>query len=209
MSNALAFSSNRRGNAKTAQSWTTVEEITLCTAWCNAMNTYGTRDSMKRGFLSDVFANFEKEIRGLFENTIPSSSNGNIQFVLKLLSLVSFTIVPNGWTRARLLTSFCFKMRGSSSQQHTHQLMSPISLLLTIEELGDEHEIGDEYLTDRYLTEKDQRQLLLDEDALRETIEEEAMAEKEWDEIIKKEQAHEELFKLEFGVKSDCEYRSD
>nr|GEU57036.1 transposase, mutator type [Tanacetum cinerariifolium] len=191
MSNASAFGSNRRGNAKTAQLWTTAEEITLCTACFNAMDTYGTKDSMKRGFWSEVFANFEKEIRGLFENTIPSSSNGNIQFVQKLLSLVSFTIVPNGWTRAR----------GSSSQQHTQQPMYPISLFLAIEESADEHEIGDEYLT-----EKDQSQLLLDEDALRETLKEEAMAEKEWDERIKKEQAHDELVKLKFGVKFDCEY---
>ncbi|GKG33153.1 hypothetical protein Tco_0430663, partial [Tanacetum coccineum] len=71
-----------------------------------------------------------------------------------------------------------------------------------------EHEIGDEYLTekqqhqllldeealretttttvneheigDEYLTEKQQHQLLLDEEALRETLEEEARAKKEW-----------------------------
>ncbi|GKD29336.1 hypothetical protein Tco_1240114 [Tanacetum coccineum] len=64
-----------------------------------------------------------------------------------------------------------------------------------------------------YLTEKEQQQLLLDEDELRETLEEEAKAEKELEERIKmleeearKEQAHDELFRLEFGVKSDSEY---
>nr|GEX60866.1 RNA-directed DNA polymerase, eukaryota, reverse transcriptase zinc-binding domain protein [Tanacetum cinerariifolium] len=69
-------------------------------AWCNAMDNYGTRNSMKRGFWSKVFANFEKEMVEPFENTIPSSSNGNIRFVLKLLHLVLFTIVSKGWTRA-------------------------------------------------------------------------------------------------------------
>ncbi|GJY02064.1 hypothetical protein Tco_0360216 [Tanacetum coccineum] len=71
-----------------------------------------------------------------------------------------------------------FSTGGSSSQQHTHQLMSPISLLPTIEELADEHEICDEYLTDRYLTKQQEHQLRLDEEALRETLEEEAKAEK-------------------------------
>ncbi|GJV44317.1 hypothetical protein Tco_1428853 [Tanacetum coccineum] len=39
-----------------------------------------------------------------------------------------------------------------------------------------EHEIGDEYLTEK------EHQLLLDEETLRETLEEEARAEKEWEE---------------------------
>ncbi|GJU48027.1 hypothetical protein Tco_1217582 [Tanacetum coccineum] len=102
-----------------------------------------------------------------------------------------------------------FSTGGSSSQQHTHQPMSPLSSFPTVEESTDEHEIGDEYLTDGYLTEKEQHQLLLDEEALRETLEEEARAEKEWEERIRQEQAHDELFMLEFVVKSDSEYESD
>ncbi|GKA39593.1 hypothetical protein Tco_0732144 [Tanacetum coccineum] len=89
MSNGSASASNRREKAKTAQPWSTTEEITLRTTSCNAMDNYGTRDAMKRGFWSEVFANFEKEIGGLFEDTIPSSSNGNIRFVLKLMRLAS------------------------------------------------------------------------------------------------------------------------
>ncbi|GJY35180.1 hypothetical protein Tco_0420558 [Tanacetum coccineum] len=89
--------------------------------------------------------------------------------------------------------------------------MPPISSFLTIEESADEHEI-----CDGYLTEKEQQQLLVDEEALRETLEEEAKAKKELEERIKmleeearKEQAHDELLRLEFGVKSDSEYESD
>nr|GEV93659.1 hypothetical protein [Tanacetum cinerariifolium] len=82
--------------------------------------------------------------------------------------------------------------------------MSPISSFPTIEELADEHEIGDEYLT-----EKEQQQLLLDEEALRETLEEKTNVKKECEERIKQEQTHDELFRLEFGVKSNSEYESN
>ncbi|GJY39783.1 retrovirus-related pol polyprotein from transposon TNT 1-94 [Tanacetum coccineum] len=50
-----------------------------------------------------------------------------------------------------------------------------------------------------------QQQLLLDEEALRETLEEEARAEKESAERIRQEQVHDELFRLEFGMQSDSE----
>ncbi|GKD72033.1 hypothetical protein Tco_1326123 [Tanacetum coccineum] len=80
-------------------------------------------------------------------------------------------------------------MGGSSSEQHTHQPTSPI--------------------TDGFLTEKEHQQLILDEEALRETLKEQTIAEKEWEEIIKKEQAEDELFMLEFGVQSESEYESD
>nr|GFB14228.1 hypothetical protein [Tanacetum cinerariifolium] len=57
-----------------------------------------------------------------------------------------------------------------------------------------------------YLTEKEHQQLFLDEEAFRETFEEEAKAkqerekaEKELEEFVKQEQAHDELFRLEFG----------
>ncbi|GKF75836.1 hypothetical protein Tco_0225280 [Tanacetum coccineum] len=78
----------------------------------------------------------------------------------------------------------------------------------TGQDFVEEHEKVDEYLTNGYLTEKEQQQLLLDEEALRETLEEEARAEKEWGERIKQEQDHDDLFRLEFGVKSDSEYES-
>nr|GEW72801.1 hypothetical protein [Tanacetum cinerariifolium] len=66
------------------------------------------------------------------------------------------------------------------------------------------HEIPDGYLNEREL-----HQLNLDEEALRETIEEEeeAMAEKEWEERIRQKQDDDdELFTLKFGVKYDSEY---
>ncbi|GJT92084.1 hypothetical protein Tco_1080929 [Tanacetum coccineum] len=70
--------------------------------------------------------------------------------------------------------------------------MSPISSFPTVEESVDEHEI-----CDGYLTEKELQQLFLDEEALKETSEEEARAEKEWGERIRQEQAHDELFKFD------------
>ncbi|GJV91043.1 hypothetical protein Tco_1538856 [Tanacetum coccineum] len=89
--------------------------------------------------------------------------------------------------------------------------MSLISSFSTIEESNDEHEI-----CHGYLTEKEQQQLLLDEEVLRETLEEEAKAEKEraktekeWEKFVKQEQAHDELFRLELGVKSNSEYETN
>nr|GEW59424.1 hypothetical protein [Tanacetum cinerariifolium] len=80
-------------------------------------------------------------------------------------------------------------MGGSSSEQHMNQPTSPI--------------------THGYLTKKEHQQLLLDEEALREKLEKQARAEKEWEKIIKQEQAHDELFRFEFEVQSDSEYESD
>nr|GEU76017.1 hypothetical protein [Tanacetum cinerariifolium] len=61
----------------------------------------------------------------------------------------------------------------------------------------DEHEIGDGYLSEKH------QQLVIDEEALRKTLEEETRSEKQWEERIRQEQAHGELYRLEFGVKSD------
>ncbi|GKB56586.1 hypothetical protein Tco_0912772 [Tanacetum coccineum] len=149
MSNGSASTSNRRQKAKTAQPWKTSEEITLCTAWCNAMDKYGTRDTMKRA---------------MDKKTTQSNPPTPDKPPMPVIS--------------------SFYTGGSSSQHHTHQPMSPISSFPTIEESADEHEIGDEYLT------KKEKQLLLDEETLRETLEEEARAKKEWEEKIKQEQAH-------------------
>nr|GEZ16807.1 hypothetical protein [Tanacetum cinerariifolium] len=67
-----------------------------------------------------------------------------------------------------------------------------------------------------YLTEKEYQQLLLDEAAFKEHLEEEAKTKKEraicdkgLEELLKAEQAHDELFRMEFEVKSDSEYETD
>ncbi|GJT49800.1 hypothetical protein Tco_0975957 [Tanacetum coccineum] len=64
---------------------------------------------------------------------------------------------------------------GSSSDQHTHQPTSPITV--------------------KFLTKKEYQQLLLHEEVLREILEEQARVEKEWEERVKKEQAEDELFR--------------
>ncbi|GKA98678.1 hypothetical protein Tco_0826615 [Tanacetum coccineum] len=64
-------------------------------------------------------------------------------------------------------------------------------------------------ITHGFLTEKEYQQLLQDEKVLRETLEEQARAEKEWEDRIKKEEAERELFILEFGVHTDSEYKTD
>ncbi|GJR10157.1 hypothetical protein Tco_0792809 [Tanacetum coccineum] len=65
-------------------------------------------------------------------------------------------------------------------------------------------------ICDLYLTEKELHQLHLDEEALRETLEEEARDEKEREEKIRQKQADDEEFFMEFRVvKYDSEYESD
>ncbi|GJT09452.1 transposase, MuDR, MULE transposase domain protein [Tanacetum coccineum] len=61
-------------------------------------------------------------------------------------------------------------------------------------------------LCDVYLTEKEIHQLHLDEEDLRETLEEQARDEKEQEEKIRQKQAEDEELMLEFGVKFDSEY---
>nr|GFC33356.1 hypothetical protein [Tanacetum cinerariifolium]GFC62329.1 hypothetical protein [Tanacetum cinerariifolium] len=64
--------------------------------------------------------------------------------------------------------------------------MPPIYSYPTVEESVEEHDIGDAYLIEGYLTEKEQQQLALDEEILRETLEE-AMTEKERERAEKNE----------------------
>ncbi|GJV79671.1 hypothetical protein Tco_1515541 [Tanacetum coccineum] len=66
------------------------------------------------------------------------------------------------------------------------------------------------------LTEDELHQLAKDEETLKEVLEEEAKREKEnaiynkrLEEYWKEEQAHDELFRIEFRVKSDSEYKTD
>nr|GEV45179.1 hypothetical protein [Tanacetum cinerariifolium] len=94
--------------------------------------------------------------------------------------------------------------------------MPPISSYLIVEESVEEHDTCDEYLTEGFLIEKEQQQLAQDAEAYREYLEEEATtekerarAEKECEEEMKKEEAHNELFRLKFGVISDFEYEID
>nr|GFC08910.1 hypothetical protein [Tanacetum cinerariifolium] len=66
------------------------------------------------------------------------------------------------------------------------------------------HEIGDVFLT-----EKELHQLHLDEEALRETLQEQAMDEKAREEKTRKKQAEDDEFFLEFGVmRIDSDYES-
>nr|GEY51600.1 hypothetical protein [Tanacetum cinerariifolium] len=61
-------------------------------------------------------------------------------------------------------------------------------------------------ICDVYLTTKELHQLRLDEEALRETLKEEARDKKQREEKIRQKQADDEKFILEFGVKYDSEY---
>nr|GEU64204.1 reverse transcriptase domain-containing protein [Tanacetum cinerariifolium] len=64
-------------------------------------------------------------------------------------------------------------------------------------------------ICDVYLTTKELHQLHIDEEALRETLDEEARDEKQREEKIRQKQTDDEEFMLEFGVKYDSEYDDD
>nr|GEW53404.1 hypothetical protein [Tanacetum cinerariifolium] len=107
----MSSSTNRRGKANTTRPWTTAKETTLCTTWCNAMETYASGDITKIEFWDDVFDNFEKDMGGTTREYDAIVSKGKILIRPKVAALVSFMMVSNGWTRTGLLTLFCFKMR--------------------------------------------------------------------------------------------------
>nr|GEX01626.1 RNA-directed DNA polymerase, eukaryota, reverse transcriptase zinc-binding domain protein [Tanacetum cinerariifolium] len=85
----MASSSNRRGAAHTTLPWTTAEKITLCTAWCNAMDTYVTRDKQfSKGFWEEVYANFKKDMEGTIRGY--DAINGSSDLVLFQNALAEF-----------------------------------------------------------------------------------------------------------------------
>nr|GEW78863.1 hypothetical protein [Tanacetum cinerariifolium] len=93
--------------------------------------------------------------------------------------------------------------------------MPLISSYPIVEEPAEEHDIVKEP-AEGGLTENELHQLALDEEALRKVLEDEAQAEKERaraekerEEEMKKEEAHNELFMLEFGEISDSKYETD
>ncbi|GJY44909.1 hypothetical protein Tco_0433122 [Tanacetum coccineum] len=207
----MASTLNRRGKAKTLQPWTTTEKITLCTALCKAMENYDTGDMKKS--VQQMDENGSSDLV-LFQNALAEFETGyGHPFTME----TCWRILKNheAWTEVEMPSFNQRPMDKKTTQSNPptpeKPLMPPISSFPTIEKSADEHEI-----CDGYLNEKEQQQLLLDEEALRETLEEEARAEKELEERIKmleeeakKEQAHDELFRLEFGVKSDSEYESE
>nr|GEV93532.1 hypothetical protein [Tanacetum cinerariifolium] len=129
-------------------------------------NTCATKDDVRKAY--EKYNDIPQESRALIDTFLKQESEKDYEMNLAINP-------PTTLHNPQLQTH----MGGSSSKQHTHQPMSPISSFPTVEESVDEHDIGDEYLTNGYFTEKKQHQLLLDEEALRETLEEAARADKE------------------------------
>ncbi|GJZ44390.1 hypothetical protein Tco_0591645 [Tanacetum coccineum] len=129
------------------------------------MENYNGGD-MRTGFWSVVFANFQKEM----EETIQGYDTVVVKWKNSIRPKVAvFSVVYDSVQR--------MDENGSSDLvlfQNANHPCLPISSFPTIEESDDEHEI-----CHGYLTEKEHQQLLLDEEALRETLEEETKAEKE------------------------------
>nr|GEW22819.1 hypothetical protein [Tanacetum cinerariifolium] len=88
----MTSSLNRRGAAQTTLPWTIAKEITLCTPWCNAMDTYVTRDrQFSKGFWEEVYANFKKDIGGTIRGyDAIINENGSSDLVLFQNALAEF-----------------------------------------------------------------------------------------------------------------------
>ncbi|GJV32588.1 hypothetical protein Tco_1392988 [Tanacetum coccineum] len=215
--------------ASSSLPWTRAEEITLCVAWCNAMYTYGVT---RKGFWEDVFANFKEDIGGTVRgyDVIVSKWKNSIRPKVAAFSVVydgvqrmdengssDLFLFQNALAEYQTRYRHPFTMEASMDKKSTQSNpstpekppMSPISSIPTIEEKADEHEICP------YLTEEEYQQLVVDEAAFKEHLKEEAKAEKEraiadkeLEEFMKVEQAHDELSRMEFGMKSDSEYET-
>ncbi|GJY79172.1 hypothetical protein Tco_0484973 [Tanacetum coccineum] len=95
-----------------------------------------------------------------------------------------------------------------ASEKPTEPIPQPKQFLHSKTHRGDP---SSEQHTPGFLTDKEYQELLelQDEEVLRQTLDEEARAEKEWEKKIKQEKAEYDLFTLEFRVQSDSEYETD
>ncbi|GKE81232.1 hypothetical protein Tco_1551232 [Tanacetum coccineum] len=159
--------------ASSSLPWTTAEEITLCVTWCNAMYTYGTT---RKGFWEDVFANFKEDMGGTVRgyDAIVSKWKNSIHPKVAYFSVVYDSVRQmdeNGSSDFVLFQNALAEFQTGYEQPFT---MEACWRILKNIQHADEHEICP------YLTEKEyQQQLLLDEAAFKEHLEEEAKAEKE------------------------------
>ncbi|GJX69575.1 hypothetical protein Tco_0305302 [Tanacetum coccineum] len=188
------------------------EKVKVSGTWCNAKDTYGTREIHgRKGFWEDVFANFEKDMGGTIRRYDAIVSKWKNSICPKV---AAFGVIYDGVKRVDENESsdlLWIRNRPKAiSQPRKPTRCRLISSIPNIEEKADEHEIGP------YLNEEEYQQLLVDEAAFKEHLEEEAkakkeraIADKELEEFMKAEQAQDELFRMEFEVKSDSEYETD
>nr|GEZ28447.1 hypothetical protein [Tanacetum cinerariifolium] len=155
----MPSSSNRHGKAKTYEPKTTTEEIALCKAWCEAMENYTTGD-MRTGFWFNVFENFKKEMG----ETIRKYDTVIVKWKNSIRPKNALAEFQNGYEHPFTIEA-CWRILKN------HEAWTEVKM--TAYQRHDEREI-----CHGYLTKKEHQQLLFDEEALRETLEEEAEKER-------------------------------
>ncbi|GJX98486.1 hypothetical protein Tco_0355505 [Tanacetum coccineum] len=144
-----------------------------------------TKDDLRKAY--EKCNDIPQESRALIDNFLKEGSDKdyelNLSMYRKAAKIEKQLNAKLVWLREKYNYRSQTQIGGSSS--HTHEIC---------------------YV---YLTDKELHQLHLDEEALRETLKEEARDEKEWEEKIRQKQADDEEFMLKFGVKYDSEYESE
>nr|GEU39715.1 hypothetical protein [Tanacetum cinerariifolium] len=167
----MTSSSNCRGAAQTTLPWITAEEIKLCTAWCNAMDTYVTRDiQFSKGFWEEVYANFKKDMGGTIRG---------YDAILGQKLKCQHTRSQNALAEFQTGYEQPYTMEACWRILKNHPAWSEVEVP-TYQRPFKEH---------------------LEEEAKAEK--ERAIYDKELEEFLKALKAYDELFRMEFGVKSD------
>nr|GEZ64980.1 hypothetical protein [Tanacetum cinerariifolium] len=160
------------------------DEDFKCGAWVNAIDYLNANGGTVSGCLGDI-KNFLK--KGKLDEVIAivKSCSSNVLSDLTVSMKDLSSTIPET-IHHKVIGESGYGKNITQSLNIEKPPMPPISSYLTVEESTEEYGIGDEYLTEGYLTKKELHQLMLDEEALREKLEEEARAQKEFDEINKK-----------------------
>ncbi|GKC32657.1 hypothetical protein Tco_1039951 [Tanacetum coccineum] len=166
--------------ASSSLPWTTAEEITLCVAWCNAMYTYETT---RKGFWEDVFANFKEDMGGTEE------------YQQLLVDEAVFKEHSEKEANAE-------QERAIADKELEEFLKAEQAKIELIQMKFCRHgEKADSDVENSVFKEHSEKEANAEQ--------ERAIADKELEEFLKAKQAHDELFMMEFGVKSDSEYETD
>ncbi|GJS86462.1 hypothetical protein Tco_0769098 [Tanacetum coccineum] len=149
-------------------------------------NAYTTKDDLRKAY--EKCNDIPQESRALIDTFLKKGSHKDYELNLSMYEKAAKIEKQMNAKLVWLLEKYNYRSQthigGSSSQTHE--------------------------ICDLYLTKKELHQLYLDEEALRETLEEEARDEKEREEKIRQKQADDEEYFLEFGVVIyDSEYESD
>nr|GEY57851.1 hypothetical protein [Tanacetum cinerariifolium] len=149
MSNGSDFTSNRCEKAKRhnhGQQW---KKVTFCTTWCNAMDKYDIRDSMKRGFgrRRDNGANITKSIvegpcqMGKKTVTLAGGVEGALQLGLPkdIYALINhYTDAKDIWDNVKML------LEGSETSSNTKNKATVKDRIVVVQDVRGRYNVNNQ-----------------------------------------------------------------